>query len=118
MMKACAVPAAFVLTMFAGVASAQTTPQPAPDGQRPGVNQRLENQHDRIHAGVQDGQLTKGEATRLKADDAAIHAEEKVDRRAHDGHLTKGEKKQLNRQLNRNSRRIYRDRHNNRTPKS
>ena len=116
MTKTCATAAAFAMVMFAGTASAQTTS--APDEKRPTVNQRLENQHDRIQAGVQDGQLTKGEATRLRADDAAIHAEERVDRRANDGHLTKGEKKQLNRQLNRNSRRIYRDRHNNRTPKS
>ena len=82
------------------------------------VNQRLENQRDRIQAGIADDQLTKGEATRLKADDAAIHAEEKVDRNANGGTLTTGERKQLNRQLNRNSRRIARARHNNRTPKS
>jgi hypothetical protein len=106
MTKRSPVPAAIALMLFASAASAQT------------INQRLENQHDRIQAGIQDDQLTKGEATRLKADDAAIHAEERVDRKANDGRLSKSEKKQLNRQLNRNSRRIYRDRHNNRTPKS
>jgi hypothetical protein len=41
-----------------------------------------------------------------------------VYRRANDGKLTKGEKKQLNRELNRNSRQIYRARHNNRKPRS
>ena len=97
---------------MAGAQSPDPSAQPA--GDHPSVNQRLENQQDRIQAGKQDDQLTKGEATRLKADDAAIHAEEKVDRKANDGKLTTGEKKQLNRQLNRNSRRIYRARHNNR----
>ena len=93
-------------TLCAAFASAQT------------VNDRLENQRDRIQAGVKDDQLTKGEATRLKADDAAVHAEENVERKANGGTLTKGERRQLNRQLNRNSRQIHRDRHNNRTPKS
>lgn len=97
------------------LASAQTTAPAAPD--RPPVNQRIENQRDRIQAGVQNDQLTKGEATRLAAGDAAIHAEERVDRKANDGHLTNSEHRQINRQLNRNSRRIYRDRHNNRKPK-
>lgn len=96
------------------------TPAPstaAPADDHATVNQRLENQQDRVQAGKQDGELTKGEATRLKADDAAVKAEEKVDRKAHDGKLTTGEKKQLNRQLNRNSRQIYRARHNQKTPK-
>jgi hypothetical protein len=104
----------------AAAASAQTTTTPATTApqDRPTVNQRLENQRDSIQAGVKDDQLTKGEATHLKADDAAIHAQEKVYRRANDGKLTKGEKKQLNRELNRNSRQIYRARHNNRKPRS
>ena len=82
------------------------------------INERLENQRDRIQAGVKDDQLTKGEATRLKADDAAIRAEERVDRKANGGTLTPHERKQLNRQLNRTSRQIHRARHNDRTPKS
>jgi hypothetical protein len=39
-------------------------------------------------------------------------------RQANDGKLTKNEKRQLNRELNRSSRQIYRARHNNKTPKS
>ena len=98
---------AFVITLaFASIASAQE------------INQRLENQRDRIQAGIKDDQLTKGEATRLKADDAAIRAEERVDRKANDGKLTRAERKQLNRQLNRTSRQIHRARHNDRQPKS
>jgi len=108
----------FGMALCAAAARAQV-PDPAQTApaDRATVNHRLENQRDRIHAGVKDGQLTKGEATRLRADDAAIHAEEKADRRAHDGTLTKPEKKQINRQLNANSRQIHRARHNNRAPK-
>jgi hypothetical protein len=111
---------AFLMVGFccvAAMASAQT-PTQTPDDKPATVNQRLENQKDRIQAGTKDDQLTKGERTRLRANDAAIKAEERVDRNANDGKLTNGEKKQLNRQLNRNSRDIYRARHNNKTPKS
>jgi hypothetical protein len=100
----------------ATAASAQTATAAPAD--KPTTNQRLENQKDRIQAGTKDDQLTKGERTKLRANDAAIHAQEKVYRRANDGKLTTGEKRQLNRELNRNSRQIYRDRHNNRKPRS
>jgi hypothetical protein len=62
--------------------------------------------------------LTKGEATQLRADDAAIRAREHVERKANDGQLTRHERTHLNRALNHSSRQIYRDRHNRRTPKS
>jgi len=81
------------------------------------VNQRLENQRDRIQAGKTDDQLTKREATHLRADDAAVRAQERVYRKANGGKLTKGERQQLNRELNKSSRQIYRARHNNRIPK-
>jgi hypothetical protein len=107
----------FSTSLFAVSAWAQT-PAPTPDDQHPTVNQRLENQHDRIQAGKQDDQLTKSEATHLRADDAAIRAQERVYRQANGGKLTKGERKQLNKELNQTSRQIHRDRHNNRKPKS
>ena len=103
------------VSLITSAAMAQAPQTTTPD---PTVNQRLENQKDRIQAGKQDDQLTKGEATRLRADDAAIHAQEKVYRQANDGKLTPGEKQQLNRELNRNSRQIYRARHNDRKPKA
>ena len=105
----------FALCASAAFAQAPATTTP-PD--KPAtINERIKNQRDRIAAGTKDDQLTKGERTRLRADDAAIRAQERVYRRGNDGKLTKGERKQLNRELNRNSRRIYRDRHNNRKPK-
>ena len=101
------------LTLVAAMASAQTAT--TPDQKPMTVNQRLENQQDRIQAGIKDDGLTKREATHLRADDAAIKAQERVYRRANDGTLTTGEKKQLTRELNRNSRDIYRARHNDAT---
>jgi hypothetical protein len=116
MNKMCAGHAAIIVGLYASMVSAQT---PAPADQRPeSVNQRLENQHDRIQAGIKDGELTKGEATQLRADDAAIRAREHVERKANDGQLTRHERTQLNRELNHSSRQIYRDRHNRRKPKS
>ena len=102
--------------LAASAASAQTT-STAAQNDRPTINERLENQKDRVQAGTKDDQLTKSERTTLRANDAAVRAKEKVYRKANGGTLTKGEKKQLNRELNRNSKQIYRDRHNNRKPR-
>ena len=101
--------------LWAGVASAQ---QPVAADHPATVNQRIEHQRDRIQAGVADDQLTKGEATRLKVDDARIQAQAKAERQANGGTLTPAERKQIDRELDRTSRQIYRGRHNNRKPTS
>ncbi len=80
--------------------------------QAQGINQRLHDQHGRIHQGVGSGQLTRGEQRRLNRRDAYIHAQEHMDRRFDHGHLTAGERRNLNRELNHSSRTIYRDKHN------
>ena len=80
--------------------------------QAQGINQRLNDQHGRIHQGVGSGQLTRGERYRLNRRDARIHAQEHLDRRFDNGHLTGGERRNLNRDLNRTSGAIYRDKHN------
>ena len=119
MLKHTVIAAFAALGLCATVASAQTPAPTAPPADQPmTVNQRLENQRDRIQAGTKDDQLTKSERTHLRADDAAVRAQEKVYRQANDGKLTKGEKQQLNRELNHDSRQIYRARHNNRKPKA
>jgi hypothetical protein len=105
------------ISLAAAAASAQTAT--APDDTRPPtINQRLENHHDRIEAGIKDDQLTKNEAAHLRADDAASRAQKRVYRKANDGTLTRGERRQLRHELNQNSRQIRRDRHNNRKPRS
>jgi hypothetical protein len=78
------------------------------------VGQRAENQQDRIAQGVKSGQLTAGEAAHLENNEAKINREVRNDRAANGGKLTPQEKAQVNRQQNRESKKIYRDKHNNR----
>lgn len=86
---------------------------PAPPIQKPPtINQRRENQQDRIAQGVKSGQLTAGETSRIENREAAINHEVRADRNANGGKLTQGERQQVNRQLNGTSRQIYRDKHN------
>jgi hypothetical protein len=79
------------------------------------VGKRAENQQDRIGQGIKSGQLTAGEASRLEGREAAINKEVHNDRAANGGTLTAAERRQVNRQQNRTSRAIYRDKHNGRT---
>ncbi len=78
------------------------------------VGRRQENQQDRIGQGVKSGQLTAGETSRLEGREARINHEVKNDRAANGGKLTGQERRQVNRQQNRTSRAIYRDKHNGR----
>lgn len=75
------------------------------------VNRRLENQHDRIHQGVRSGALNRRETRNLRLADARVRYQEQRDRINHNGHLTTHEYRQINREMNRNSNRIYRDKH-------
>ena len=82
--------------------------------QRPaGINAREHRQVQRIKHGVKQDEITKAEANRLKADQAAIRAEEKVYRKSGDG-LTRAEVKDLEKDLNKTSREIKRATHNDR----
>jgi hypothetical protein len=78
------------------------------------VGKRAENQQDRIAQGIKRGQLTAGEAAHLENNEAKINKEVRNDRAANGGKLTPQERKQVNRQQNRMSRQIYRDKHNGR----
>jgi len=78
------------------------------------VGKRAENQQDRIAQGIKSGQLTAGETANLESKEAAINREVAKDRKANGGKLTQQEKAQVNRQQNRMSRQIYRDKHNGR----
>ncbi len=74
------------------------------------VNGREHRQKERIRQGVRSGELTKREAARLTAEQARIRAEERRYRR-NDGHLGPCERADLQRDLNRASRDIYRQKH-------
>jgi metal-dependent amidase/aminoacylase/carboxypeptidase family protein len=76
------------------------------------INQRRENQQDRIAQGIQSGSLTAGEAARLETKEARLNRQIRDDREDHNGHLTKAQRTQINRQQNKLSRHIYRAKHN------
>jgi len=75
------------------------------------VGQRQRNQQERIAQGVKSGRLTPRETAHLEGREAAIHKEVHNDRAANGGKLTGAEKAQVNRQENRTSRAIYRQKH-------
>jgi len=86
-------------------------PAPAPE-KKPTVEQRKENQQDRIASGVKSGQLTTGETANLEKKEAAINQETRADRAANGGKLTAAEKAQVHQQQNQVSKQIYADKHN------
>ena len=90
--------------MFAQSTTANEPPQT--------VQQRKENQQDRIAQGVQSGQLTAGETKNLETKEAGLNKEERTMRSEDDGHLTAADRTKLNNQQNRLSNNIYNDKHN------
>jgi len=70
-------------------------------------------QQERIGGGIAQGQVTPGEATRLERGQARVSGAEA--RAAQDGVVTRGEARHINNMQNRQSRHIYRARHNGRT---
>jgi hypothetical protein len=100
------------LTLAPAAILAQTT-TPTPGQHDYNINQRKENQQDRIAQGVKSGQLTAGETSRLEHQEAGLNKEERGMRAQDNGHLTKSDHATLHQQQNQESRRIYRDKHNN-----
>ena len=86
--------------------SNQSTPN------QPTIQQRKDNQQDRIAQGIQSGQLTAGETKNLETKEAGLNGEERGMRAADNGHLTAGDRSVLNKQQNRLSNQIYSDKHN------
>jgi Skp family chaperone for outer membrane proteins len=74
------------------------------------VNQRLQNQQNRIQNGVADHQINAKQEARDEKTDANIAQRESADEAKHNGHLTKQEQHNLNKSENRDSRRIRRQR--------
>jgi len=79
------------------------------------INQRKDNQQDRIGQGARSGQLTAGETARLERQQRGINREERGMRAQDNGRLTRQDRRVLSHQQNVESRRIYRDKHNQRT---
>ena len=76
------------------------------------VDRREERQQDRIGQGVQSGQLTPGETAHLEKQEQRIDSQVKTERAENGAHLTAAERRQVNREQNRESRRIYAAKHN------
>jgi hypothetical protein len=98
------------LTVSPVLAQQSSTEAPAPV-----IEQRKDNQQERIASGVQSGQLTAGETQRLETGEAALNREESNMRAADNGHLSAADRATLTRQQNRLSDRIYDDKHDART---
>ena len=107
--------------LLAGSASAQTSTSNT-SGAGPGVvdpghprvnevNRREENQQQRIANGIKNNQLTPKQASNLEKREASVENREKKDMSEHNGHLTKAEQRGINRQQNRISKSIYKDKH-------
>lgn len=79
------------------------------------IQQRKENQQQRIGQGVESGQLTARETANLENNETRLNREERDMRKDDGGKLTAKDRTQINRQQNRISRNIYRDKHNGRT---
>jgi hypothetical protein len=75
------------------------------------IDQREENQQDRIAQGVKSGALSAGQAAQLEKNQAKINNEVRKDRAANGGKLTAQEKAQINNQLNRQSHQIHQAMH-------
>ncbi|MDR7545267.1 MAG: hypothetical protein QN120_13565 [Armatimonadota bacterium] len=93
--------AVLVLAMVAALASA---------AQAGVIDRRQHRQLQRIAAGIRCGDLTRGEAARLLAEQAWIRLEERY-YRSTGGGIEPREWLDLQRDLNRASRHIYRQRH-------
>lgn len=75
------------------------------------IQQRKENQQQRIGKGVENGSLTPRETTRLEKKETKLNKEIRHDRKENGGNLTNKEKAQVNRQQNRLSKQIYKQKH-------
>jgi erythromycin esterase-like protein len=76
------------------------------------IQERKNDQQQRIGQGVRSGQLTARETGNLERREASVNREEHAMRRADGGHLTAQDRAALTRRQNHISRSIYKDKHN------
>jgi len=100
------------LTSTIGFAQAAPAPAPAPMQRHAAtINQRRENQQQRIAQGIHSGRLNARKAAHLERREASIGHQERLMRAAGHGRLTHANRARLNHSLNRTSRAIYRAKH-------
>lgn len=96
-----------IAMVFAGGAFAQTA--------TPNIDKRQANQEKRIEQGVKSGELTKNETARLEKREAKLQADK--EKAKSDGVVTKKERAKLQHEANRDSKAIYRQKHDAQTQK-
>jgi hypothetical protein len=102
-------------TLIPLTVSPALTQQSGTGAPAPVIEQRKDNQQERIANGIQSGQLTAGETKRLETGESALNREESSMRAADNGHLTVDDRAALTRQQDRLSNQIYDDKHDART---
>ena len=100
----------FVFAILAALSLATVVSTASAGNNTPGVDKRQHNQATRIYNGVQNGSLTLNETGQLIRGQARIRRMER--RFKSDGVVTAGERIRLHRAQNRQSRRIFRKKHN------
>ncbi len=109
--------AAGLMVTGSAVAQTSTTSGAGPGVVDPGhprvneVNGREQNQQNRIANGVKSGKLSAQQTSNLEKREASVQKREQNDMAKHNGHLTKAEQRGINRQQNRISKSIYKDKH-------
>jgi hypothetical protein len=86
---------------------AQSSASASKAGTVQAIQEREENQQDRIAQGVKSGALSAEQAAQLEKNDARINHAVRNDLKANGGKLTPQEQAQVNNQLNRESRQIH-----------
>lgn len=93
-------------------ASPTSAALPATPAQKANIQQRKENQQDRIAQGVKNGSLSPSETARLEHQEAGINKEERGMRAQDNGKLTAADRRLIVKQQNQESKRIYHAKHN------
>lgn len=96
---------ALMIAALPGVALAQSSDTTSTKR----IDQRQENQQQRIDKGVQSGQLTDKEAKRMQKGQARVQKME--DKAMADGKMTKKERKKIEKAQDRESKKISRQKH-------
>ena len=99
----------------AAVLAALALPAYSQSTSTPRIDQRQSNQERRIDQGVQSGQLNQKEAARLDKGQARVQKME--DKAVADGKVTAKERVRIEKAQDKQSRRIYREKHDKQTAK-
>ncbi len=94
----------------------QQTPSVVAPAKRPmSIGARQKRQHARIKEGVKSGEITKHEARRLKRQELRIQRQKQRFQAQNGGAMTPEQKAKIQRKLNKENRRIIRQKHDGQT---